>query len=243
MATERPHLNPGFKVVSQASPWRRTFSCDARPRRGTPRPPFPPPRVVPDSTARQRSALRAEARARRHGLDAPARIAAAEGLAARLRALPFMPRRGRVAGYWAVDGEIALHAWQVALPAAVEYCLPVLHADGALRFAPWRPGAALVPNRFGIPEPAVDGTRLLPAAAIDLVVVPLVAFDHRCHRLGMGGGWYDRSFADAARRRPPWLVGAAFDAQQLPRLPDAAWDVQLDAVCTGTATHLREHTR
>lgn len=149
-----------------------------------------------------------------------------------------MPSTGHVAGYWAMDGEIALHAWQLRLPADLSYCLPVLHDDGCLRFAPWRPGAPLVANRYGIPEPDVAEQALLHPTELALAVVPLVAFDRACHRLGMGGGWYDRSFAFRHERAaPPFLVGAAFALQGVDRLEAAAWDVALDAVCTETATH------
>jgi 5-formyltetrahydrofolate cyclo-ligase len=185
-----------------------------------------------------RDALRRELRQRRRGIPAAARIAAAEQLAGRLLALPFAPTTGYVAGYWAMDGEIALHAWQLRLPPTLVYCLPVLGPDGCLRFAPWRPGDALASNRFGIPEPAVAVESLLAPAAMALVLVPLVGFDARGHRLGMGGGWYDRSFAfrnrgaDTPQPPPPWLVGAAFAAQQLDALAAEPWDVALDAVCS-----------
>src|SRR4249919_4255258 len=99
-----------------------------------------------------RDTLRRELRAKRRALPAAIRIAAAEALAARLLTLPYAPVSGPVAGYWAMDGEIALHAWQLRLPRECVYCLPVL-ADELLRFAPWRPGDTLVTNRFGIPEP------------------------------------------------------------------------------------------
>ncbi|MFC7301307.1 5-formyltetrahydrofolate cyclo-ligase [Cognatiluteimonas weifangensis] len=186
-----------------------------------------------------RDALRRELRQRRRAIPAAARIAAAERLAEQLLALPFAPASGHVAGYWAMDGEIALHAWQLRLPPTLHYCLPVLGADGQLRFAPWRRGDALVGNRFGIPEPDVAAESLLPAAAMALVVVPLVGFDARGQRLGMGGGWYDRSFAFRNRQGPPpWLVGAGFAAQQVQVLAAESWDVALDAVCSEQGTLL-----
>lgn len=189
----------------------------------------------------ERRALRRWAQSLRRRIPPSERIAAAELLAARLLALPSACTHGHVAGYWATDGEIALHAWQLHLPAAVTYCLPVLHAGMQLRFAPWRPGAPLTSNRFGIPEPEVPEDRLLAPESMDLVVVPLVAFDSGCHRLGMGGGWYDRSFAFRRERAaPPWLVGAAFAAQQVDPLRPETWDVPLDAVCTERATHFRK---
>jgi 5-formyltetrahydrofolate cyclo-ligase len=186
-----------------------------------------------------RARLRRELRDRRRALPPAARIAAAEALAARILALPFLPAVGDLGGYWAMDGEIALHAWQLRLPGAVTYCLPVLHEDGRLRFVPWKPGDPLVPNRFGIPEPDVDASDLLPGAAMALVVMPLVGFDGTGQRLGMGAGWYDRTFAgrlDAPA--PPWLVGAAFAMQQVDGLAGRAWDVPLDAACTERGTHL-----
>ncbi|HLT44610.1 MAG TPA: 5-formyltetrahydrofolate cyclo-ligase [Luteimonas sp.] len=188
-----------------------------------------------------RDARRRELRERRRALPAATRIAAAEALAAQLLALPFSPASGAVAGYWAMDGEIALHAWQLRLPAAVRYCLPVLCEDDLLRFAPWRPGAPLAPNRFGIPEPVVARDALLEASELGLAVLPLVAFDASCHRLGMGGGWYDRTFAfrnAPGGSPPPWLVGVGFALQQVDAIERAPWDVPLDAACTEQATFM-----
>lgn len=184
----------------------------------------------------ERDALRRHLRERRRALPAAARIAAADALAERLLALPFAPSAGAVAGYWSMDGEIGLHRWQLSLPAAVQYCLPVLHGD-VLRFAPWRPGQALKPNRYGIPEPDVEPASALDGREMALVVAPLVGFDARGNRLGMGGGWYDRSFAfRRAQAAPPLLVGAAFALQQVDALDAAGWDVPLDAICTESNT-------
>ena len=185
----------------------------------------------------ERGALRRALRERRRALPAPERIAAADALAARLLALPFAPQSGHAAGYWAMDGEIALHAWQLRLPRTVRYCLPVLHEDGQLRFAPWKPGEPLRANRHGIPEPDVAEASLLRADQLDFAVVPLVAFDVRGHRLGMGGGWYDRSFAfRRTHAAPPYLAGAAFSLQRVEAIAAEHWDVPLDAVCTESDT-------
>lgn len=188
----------------------------------------------------QRAELRRQLRQRRRELPAAARIAAADALAERLQALPMAPATGHVAGYWASDGEIALHRWQLNLAPALTYCLPVLAEDGTLRFAPWCPGQPLAANRFGIPEPAVPAEALLRPEDMALVVLPLVGFDAAGGRLGMGGGWYDRSFAFRRDRpAPPLLVGAAFALQQVePTLPCEPWDVPLDAICTDLATFL-----
>lgn len=185
-----------------------------------------------------RSALRQQLRQRRRDIPAAQRLAAAEQLADALLALPFAPSHGHVAGYWALDGEIALHRWQMRLPDTATYCLPVLAGD-TLRFAPWRPGQPLTSNRFGIPEPDVAVDDTLAPEQMALVVAPLVGFDAQCRRLGMGGGWYDRSFAFRNQRpAPPWLAGVGFSVQQVDVLPVQPWDVAVDAICTDTTTYL-----
>lgn len=186
-----------------------------------------------------RDALRRELRERRRSIPAAERIAAADALAARLFALPFAPTSGYVAGYWSMQGEIGLHSWQVRLPEPLVYCLPVLHKDRCLRFAPWRPGDPLVTNRYGIPEPDVAPSSALDAAEMALVAMPLVGFDVHGQRLGMGGGWYDRSFAfRQTQAAPPWLVGVGFSAQRIEPLVAEAWDVRVDAICTERDTLL-----
>ena len=193
---------------------------------------FPLASQDPGRMNTDRISLRQRLRRERRAISALERIAAAEALARQLLALRFAPQSGSVAGYWAVDGEIGLHAWQLGLPRNVRYCLPVLRDDGLLGFAPWRPGDALASNRFGIPEPVVGPGGLLSAIDLDLVVLPLVGYADDGHRLGMGGGWYDRTFAfrhDAPA--PPWLVGAGFASQRLDRLACEPWDVRLDALC------------
>ncbi len=188
--------------------------------------------VLPD-----RADLRRRLRERRRALAPAARIAGAEALADRLLSLPGLPTIGHVAGYWAMDGEIGLHAWQLRLPPGLVYCLPVLGTDARLRFAPWRPGDPLATNRYGIPEPDLAPGHLLEADAMAFVAMPLVGFDRDGHRLGMGGGWYDRSFAfRRSHAAPPLLVGVGFDEQETDPLALADWDVVPDAICTPTRT-------
>ena len=186
------------------------------------------------STAEQdatRRALRAEHRERRRAVPVRERLDAAAAVSAAL--LPWLiGQQGRIAGYWAVGGELPLHAVQANLPATLQWCLPVLHDDQRLRFREWSAGGALEPNGHGIPEPT-DGPLLEPDA-LSIVLVPLLAFDAQGQRLGQGGGWYDRSFAfrKDADRAQPLLVGIGYDWQQVEALHAAPWDVALDAIAT-----------
>ena len=186
-----------------------------------------------DGDARERSDARAEMRRRRLAATPAQRMAAAEAIASALLAHPRFPTSGYVAGYWAMNGEAPLHVLQMRLPAELTWCLPCIQPDDSLRFAPWRPGDPLVSNRFGIPEPDWTPSSQLEAADMALVLLPLLGFTSGGQRLGMGGGFYDRTLAFRQRTAaPPWLVGAGYSFQRLESLPEAPWDVRLDAIAT-----------
>jgi 5-formyltetrahydrofolate cyclo-ligase len=103
----------------------------------------------------------------------------------------------------------------------------------SMKFVEALAGARETTNHLGIVEP--HGTRSIPARWLDLVLLPLVGFDAHGMRLGMGGGYYDRTFAFRNRHtawRGPRLVGVAYSFQQVPTIAAAAHDVRLDAVVT-----------
>lgn len=187
-----------------------------------------------DALARRRE-LRQQMAERRRALSPPARMAAAQGLRRTLEQLPEYLTDARVAGYWASKGELPLNL--VIPPLAArnqQFLLPVTTPDKHLLFAPWQSGDAVQPNRYGIPEPVTPSTWLAPEQ-VELVLVPLLGFDRCGHRLGYGGGYYDRSFAFLkTRERPtePLLVGIAYAFQELPQIDAAAWDVTLDFIAT-----------
>ncbi|MYE65992.1 MAG: 5-formyltetrahydrofolate cyclo-ligase [Acidimicrobiaceae bacterium] len=190
-----------------------------------------------DSVAEAKARLRAAMRARRAGLS-PADVAAASAaVVRRLQSLPAMAEARRVAAYRAVRGEVPLDG--LLDGERREVCtLPRVVGDD-LEFVAWRDGQTLEPGAFGIPEPV--GGEVVAFADHDLVLVPLTAFDGGCHRLGQGGGFYDRALAalapDAAR---PVTVGVAHSFQQVDVVPRDSWDVPLDAVVTETGLVIAE---
>lgn len=191
---------------------------------------------IPTHDAGDRSVLRKRLRERRAAIPAAERIAAAQALVAQLEQVPEFMTDRRIGGYWAVDGELPLMALMGGLRArAQEYCLPVVGGQRQLRFAAWRPGDAIATNRYGIPEPACTAADLLAPADLDVVLVPLLGFDRRGHRLGFGGGYYDRSFAFLHGRTDvgkPVLVGVAYAVQEIAAIGQQPWDVRLDYVAT-----------
>ncbi len=183
----------------------------------------------------QRRAIRQQLAERRRALSPPERMSAAQGLRRSLQLLPEYLTDARVAGYWASNGELPLNLVIPPLAArGQQFLLPVIGKGKQLRFAPWESGADVQPNRYGIPEPA-NPSELMEPFQLDLVFVPLLAFDRRGNRLGHGGGYYDRSFAflnDQVRPTEPLLVGIAYAFQELSQVGEEDWDVPLDFVAT-----------
>ncbi len=185
-----------------------------------------------------RSDQRRQLRSLRCALDPAEHQRRSQQLCRALARHPLFRNARRVAAYLAADGEVDAHplierAWSMGK----QVYLPVLRSVGHNRlwFARYEPDTPLVKNRFGIAEPDIDHTRRIEAFALDLVLAPLVGFDRLGNRLGMGGGFYDRSFAHLLRRRhwrKPRLVGLAFERQGVARLPARDWDVPLSAVAT-----------
>lgn len=184
------------------------------------------------------SDIRTELRRARRALDDRARASASDAACERLSRHPLFRNARHLAVYLPADGEIdplplAWRAWATGK----RVYLPVLMPAGIRRlwFAPFDPEARLLPNRYGIPEPARAARTRVPPMRLDLVITPLVAFDTEGHRLGMGGGFYDRTFGYLLRHQRwlrPRLVGLAYDFQRCDRLPVAPWDVPLTAVAT-----------
>lgn len=180
-----------------------------------------------DSRARLRADLRAR-RSRIEATDAPLRAAA---VARRLASLPAWTGARAVGGYLAVGGELDC---SVALADArrrgATTHLPVLAGD-RLRFGPVDDTTELVPNRYRIGEPT---GATVAADELDAVLVPAVAVDTAGNRLGMGAGWYDRTFA--AVGRGTLLIALVHDEQVLDRVPAAPWDVPVQLIVTPTRT-------
>lgn len=174
--------------------------------------------------------LRAQLRQRRRELPEAARRESAARVPRLVDGLPGWGRAQNIGLYLPADGEMD------TAPLAA-HCrdrdrtlfLPVINADNSLTFAHWRRDQALIENRFGIAEPPPQAERIGPAA-LDILFMPLVGWDRRGGRLGMGGGFYDRTLAGVSR---PLLVGLAHAVQEVGSLPMESWDVPLDAVITG----------
>ena len=187
-----------------------------------------------------RKLLRTKLRAARRRLSPHQQRLAAIALSRRLHRDPYFRRARHIAFYLANDGEIDLLPLLRRQTGNKTFYLPLLSESRRpweatrLLFQPWDPSdKTLTKNRYGIFEPAYTPRKLKAANMLDLVLLPLVGFDQQGNRLGMGKGYYDRTFARRSGSwRQPKLLGIAHACQEVTSLPHAEWDVPLDGVVT-----------
>lgn len=206
--------------------------------------------MVSKQTLDARSFLRKELRDARRKLTIAQHEEASRGVMEQLNALSLLNNARNVAGYLVNDGEVNLKPyidsqWETHPPK--HFSLPVLHpiCKGHLLFLSYSRHTKLVKNKYNIEEPALSCQSVIPTSQCDVILMPLVGFDLNGNRLGMGGGYYDRTlaFTQTTTRfhnplcpSKPKLVGIAHDVQEVHSLPVAPWDVPLDAIVTPTRT-------
>lgn len=152
-----------------------------------------------------------------------------------------------IAIYLPVNGEVDPTALclKQQLPHQHFY-LPVLSKlrHGEMDFVPWTQSTVFRPNQFNIPEPICPLNKTRPAKYLDLVIVPLLGFDASANRLGMGGGFYDRTFAFKLNNtHRPALIGVAYAFQKLEKVSAQAWDVPLQACVTEYGWHEKQRSK
>ncbi|MFF7707426.1 5-formyltetrahydrofolate cyclo-ligase [Pseudomonas sp. NPDC007930] len=193
-----------------------------------------------------RQQLRRQLRLARRALGPAEQRAAAQRLYRQLAQHPLFRRARHLSLYLPNDSEIDPRPLLLeAQRRGKATYLPVLRAwpRTHMVFQRVRPGERLRPNRFGIPEPHVNVRKQRVVWALDVVLLPLVGFDDSGGRLGMGGGFYDRSLAYLGRRkawRKPLLLGLAHECQRVDRLQQASWDVPLAGTLSDQGWYLAQ---
>jgi 5-formyltetrahydrofolate cyclo-ligase len=181
----------------------------------------------------QPSEIRQEICKKRRQLELNYQEKAANQVANHLKQNTRLQEAKKIGGYLAADGEVSLHRWFVHAWQQQQCCyLPVVIGQQLL-FAPYHEASQLIPNQWGILEPSQD--ILIHPSDLEVVLVPLVAFDAQGNRLGRGAGYYDRSFAflrNHTQSSYPYLIGIGYSFQQVPHLTPAHWDIPLHTVIT-----------
>ena len=187
----------------------------------------------------RRVELRKTVRARRNQLTLAEQQHASELLAKRLANHEKIQSAKTIALYLANDAELDLTpfihwCWQHKK----QVYLPVLHPFSLcnLLFLKYQENTAMQENIFGILEPKLDVTNVCPLSQLDIICTPLVAFDHTGSRLGMGGGFYDRTLSHWQGQNNLYPIGLAHDCQQVDQIPTEYWDIPLPEIITPSQT-------
>ncbi|KEA54550.1 5-formyltetrahydrofolate cyclo-ligase [Mangrovibacter sp. MFB070] len=187
----------------------------------------------PDVSA-SRQHIRQHIRQIRRALTSHQQQSSAHEAAERFLTWPPAARAQHIGLFLSVDGELNTRPLIERLWAMNRSVyLPVLHpfSAGGLIMVRYEPDTELVVNRLKIPEPRLDVRQILPLQHLDILVTPLVAFDSTGQRLGMGGGFYDRTLQNW-REHGFIPVGYAHDCQQVEALPTERWDIPLPTIVT-----------
>jgi 5-formyltetrahydrofolate cyclo-ligase len=175
--------------------------------------------------------LRQSLRKKRRSINNSERKNCSKKILSKCKSLGIFKPGRRIAIYLSNDGEIdPIYIQKHMQVLGLCVYLPLL--DGkSLKFA--KIGNSYKKNRFGINEPVFS--KYVNANMLNMILMPLVGFDKNKNRIGMGGGFYDRTLSFKMRQsvyKSPKLFGLAFDCQEVAELDVKPWDVKLDGVIT-----------
>lgn len=179
----------------------------------------------------EKSRLRSDALRRRRAVGTEAMARASRAVGENLRSLKEYQGAKLIASYCAKEEEVQTRPIiERAIADGKRVAVAVTDpASKTLRFSEIRSYDELAPGHFGIPEPLPGHERPVALSEADLVLVPMVAWDERGHRIGYGVGYFDRALAGTTRATK---VGLAIESQKVERVPEEAHDVPLDAIVT-----------
>ncbi len=148
-----------------------------------------------------------------------------------------------IACYWPFDGEPDITpVYRRLMDDGRNLALPVISGgdDHTMQFHPWRVDTELGKNRYGIFEPRK--TRPVSLSSLDVLMMPLVGYDHFGNRLGMGAGYYDRCLESLRNLATPLRVGVAYSIQEIDPIVTNTWDIPLHGIVNehGWFTFVRE---
>jgi len=184
----------------------------------------------------KKAKIRQSIRAKRNSLSSSQRHHAGNHLSNQLHNQKIITKHQRIACFLSFDGEISTQAVISQILQNNQSCyLPKLKPfkPNRLWFMPYNQDSRMCLNRYGIEEVDALPNHAIKVSELDLVLLPLVAFDRTGNRLGMGGGFYDATFAHLKNEQTkPLFIGLAYQSQLVEDLPSDPWDLPLDGVCT-----------
>lgn len=183
------------------------------------------------------TALRNTIKQIRSKTSEPYHRSVSEKICLKIQKLENYHKAKHLALYSAIHKEIDLNLlWHKASEEGKSCYFPALTKDFSLHFLPANADTPFRLNPYGILEPDVDSEKAIPLNELDLILMPLVAFDFRCSRLGMGAGYYDRTLKTEIKAS---LLGVGYQFQRVDFIDPQPWDVPMDGVITQNATYWR----
>lgn len=165
------------------------------------------------------------------------RAMSSEKIAERVIHAPWFQRASCVGCYLPTSAEV--NTWKIIARAwrmKKRVFVPVVKKNRRMQFRELTPNTDLRAGQWGLLEP--DSGEIVSARMLDVVVTPVVAFDEDNHRIGMGGGYFDRTFAFTRHRmhwQRPRMIGLAFACQKVAKIPPNPWDIRVFTVITEEA--------
>jgi len=180
--------------------------------------------------------LRKKMRYQRQLLSENAQCFAQQKVLHQIKELPEMLTAQKIGIYYANEKEGELRTQKIIhylWAQGKEVYLPYISSmkERKMRFFAYGPQSQLIKNKFGLWEPDITKERSIEIDDMDLIFVPLVAFDKENHRIGMGGGFYDRILVNWQKNKKPLPIGLAHHCQYVDKIDVQIWDIPLAKVC------------
>ena len=180
--------------------------------------------------------LRQQYQAQRLQLSTQQRATAAQCISHRLSQLSCFQQAESIGIYSSIFGEVDTNPIRKIAYLQHKSCyFPIITTKNILKFLPTTMDTIFHKNKFGILEPNMPHNQAILANQLDLLCLPLVAFDQYGTRLGMGKGYYDKTLS---KDKPNYCIGLAYELQYHPMLPRDPWDVPLSMIITENRIYL-----
>ena len=181
-----------------------------------------------------KDSLRKEISLKRKNLSKKERLESEESLVQLWESVGDSYKKNKVALYWPINGEVATNALISYFFSNGSKCfLPVIsnnEENKLIDFALFEEQSRLVKNRFGIPEP--NKSKIIDLNQLDIIFLPCVCFDSRGNRIGMGGGFYDKTLSYLSKKEKTKLIILAYDFQEVESCLPESHDIKADACLT-----------
>lgn len=181
-----------------------------------------------------KDSLRKEISLKRKNLSKKERLDSEESLVQLWESVGDSYKKNKVALYWPINGEVATNALISYFFSNGSKCfLPVIsnnEENKLIDFALFEEQSRLVKNRFGIPEP--NKSKIIDLNQLDIIFLPCVCFDSRGNRIGMGGGFYDKTLSYLSKKEKTKLIILAYDFQEVESCFPESHDIKADACLT-----------